>query len=95
MGDDVKRLPAYFTRSWILLLVAWVVAAATHGYLTGAPQIARSFGNALFIWLVPLVIVAVARLFRGLKSDRSSLTTFWIIGIVVLAMNVIGELSHP
>jgi hypothetical protein len=90
----MRKPPVYVTRSWMLFLLAWLVAAATHYHLSGAVQLARSFGNALFIWLVPLVLVAVARLCRGLRSDRASLTAFWIIGLILLALNLVGELDR-
>jgi hypothetical protein len=90
----MSKLPVYLTRSWMLFLLAWVVAAATHYHLSGAPQLARSFGNALFVWLVPLVLVAIVRLCRGLKSDRASLAAYWIIGLIVLVLNLAGELGR-
>jgi len=91
----MKKLPAYIAQSGVLFLVAWVVAAATHYYVDGALSLARSFGNAIFPWLVAVVIVFIVRLCRGLKSERASITAMWVIGLIVLAAFVIGARPTP
>jgi hypothetical protein len=87
----MKKVPAYVAQSGVLFLVAWGVAAATHYYLEGIIALARSFGNAIFPWLLAIVIVFIVRLCRGLKSDRSSTIAVWLIGLVLLAAFVLGE----
>jgi len=88
----MKRIPVFVARSWPLFLLAWAVAAGLHYYVDGQALVARSFGSALFIWLVAVVLTFVARLFRGLKTDGASVRAMWVIGLVVLAFYALGGL---